>query len=1648
MDEVGALTVQDVLTVWLCDLPLKTTLKDALSGVTQLTGEENINQILRFHPPHASALTQSGECKGMLSLVGEKIIKAVASQYALLSFPVGDTFKLTNATRVLISNETFGTVLKQYTGPIFGEREMFTRFLALSLYGHGVRVACMLLLPVFRATLLANQYAIDLPAVLNSLVPCASFSRRNLGEKLEMLRGELEKRGVVVKRVVESGPCGWGGCERYTVEVLYGGELSRCEKGKVLSEFYHIVMEEAKKTIANTEVKKPRTVTFEPEHLKMWMHNLRFLLRLSDRYRDEFDDNTLQSIKQSAGWIPISEVQQLLEAQVTRSNRQQPPGRDWICELVKRHDLLGRFQVGTCDVEGSEFEGLQCARALYGHEGRNLLMKSVFDSFSTIRDPGGRPSTGWMRIDGKRMKLVSKDKGYSLHDSIPHVTIHSTESLHAFQWYRLKKPLEEQYDEKLSSRKPLYFAEFRLHDALNDDRMLVRELKGIGAVPPQWVVFTEHNRDDDHQRSTLVIPENYFTGKVAVLCTNAEDVATEGMIDTKDRQTPEDEELLIVYKTWLLSADTQNSGDSKDGEENLSPRHRLPAHHTSTGATSSDDKGTTSVGAHDCVVMDQAEQPSVPTADYMEMLLDEEKRKIELFENTNTYATFVAFPKYNLHGAQIQNRSKGIAAFKRWIQERGLKYSRWRTGENDQEETYEVRKPRNWSTEFVERIAGELGLTHMPDKTLLKWATTRECEDKEQNYEILEFIGDAIMDFIVVSDSFLLGEPWHKDVNTKLCCNEVLATLIPPGLSEELSRVYDEVHYKVKADMVESILGAVYQSGMGLDEVRKQLRRFFRWIPDIIMDVKNLCNSTVEALRAAERVCPYLHPNEEALDQLFKYDCESLIDEEFFSMFGCVDRKRFDARGASHYALTPFHRIQDKMFATHFTTGSCYSYRYVPSIDTPSIFNRVLSAFSAGSIAFVNELVTEDTHVTIDFDGASVHAHGALRLIWSWFIDKFPSKSSMFLLDCSGMSVVTNRLKYSYHIHFPQAVTTLSKSKSLVEELQSYVVKCVGAGSLLGDIVGFHWKEGEGNQEREAAVAGRVILCTKLLHQRLREAGGRVDAKFSAYMDLQSILALGRTCREIRHATLSYLCEKLHPKEPWGFVVMGWSRHPVGQTSEREPQFVLVRTLWASQQEKDYIGTLILFPTESLSDTTDETSSVWKAVVRKVKEKECKPKEFFLEVVKSSREQCIFSSAYWERVIDSSLHSSRKLRMYLNDKFDVKYGQEFRPLFLERLVNSSQEVRTVTPKESNVSRFVRSQEMKASAKDNGEEEYPVEVAHGSTLRLVSLRCPGYRDVYGKLWNAWSVGNNSDDTFVSIELGTPVDDLLPVFGAEYKEDEILSTEWTRFVEGAFGLQPSVETLGGGSSEQKTAALQPAYWIYDPKLGQANFCIAGEVAFFIRPCTCLLEGLTTQGGMKQMVQYIVPTVKLEDLPTREWMRSYPSNCFPLFLAPRKGSCFQPAGEPHPVVASNDGQTITVQAPVTAAAVTRVRSKVIEVTLNSSTQRPVDFEQLYKAMDDVFSGSYGPSLFVTSDMAIFSVLLDRFPCVVTPDYFKSSVSEDYTIHNGRTFHYIFIMDNACDHYQHTKVSTGLLELLDKEVGMILVTSATIQKFFRTNR
>nr|AOA52374.1 dicer 1 [Zelonia costaricensis] len=905
-------------------------------------------------------------------------------------------------------------------------------------------------------------------------------------------------------------------------------------------------------------------------------------------------------------------------------------------------------------------------------------------------------------------------------------------------------------------------------------------------------------------------------------------------------------------------------------------------------------------------------------------------------------------------------------------------------------EVYEFRKRVTWTARELGHVLSELQLQpgDIPVATLIE-ALTRECEDSTSNYELLEFIGDAVMDFLVAADACVLANvarqrassssspgspvspagvrwdptlyplplPRHcwldpndavtsvmdSSVTATVCRNHVLAKLLPPTVS----RHFDEEHYpqlilKVRADVFEALLGAAYRSGLGFDRLRTLLRRLFSFLPAAVRAARAAHTDSTDVLFSALRGCPYT-VDETVVERLILYRTTTVLEQAPQLLEVPGDAAKPAAAVNTHLASSLLPRIQGKEFATMFTTGVLvYSYRRLFFFDTARLHNRILHLFSERSIGYVNEIITNMTHLVLDLDKVHPRSWGLLSIIWDWYTAHYDCPAAAFALDSSGVSVVNGQWKDSCHVHFPQVTVSIETWASLVEHIRTAVVHHLTAketrlrNSLLAQTSAY-----------------RVWLRPKTLAQLVHAAGGQPRPHLWDYCDAATLLTLRRTSRALRLSVLehvAFVTQTLPGLAAFAELSTADDLY-LGRAKENDDLAVVE---YCGADAQTYPHRLVL-PT------------AWVAQCRAA-------------AGKDGAAPALFESAgAWDKLIDPDLFMSKKLRLYLNDKCDTKYGSENRPLVLDTLLVVSVAQHRLcrwSERDSHADRsggvagwlaqwptrgiveyhpqrhnqpalessdlaclrrqrldYARREErhrLRVCQRERGAGEaaasahpctapsaaewidpivwdgdhpcddpaagWVVECAHGSTLALSSLRTSEYRGTDQKLYASWvncvpsTPGQSGAGNAPPAPLfnATGAADTLPSFSDVYEHRVTLPGQlecgsWTTWTNGC--ILRSRNTPASGVA--RTNAWSPAWWAFDPWQATATLFVATEPLLRLTNTDSLATALLPlsvaggRGGMERFAQLFMPQVSYANVPAVKLRpESFGSHFFPLF------------------------------------------------------------------------------------------------------------------------------------------------------------------------
>ena len=131
----------------------------------------------------------------------------------------------------------------------------------------------------------------------------------------------------------------------------------------------------------------------------------------------------------------------------------------------------------------------------------------------------------------------------------------------------------------------------------------------------------------------------------------------------------------------------------------------------------------------------------------------------------------------------------------------------------------------------IQEIENIIGYVFKDESFLIRAFTHPSLKSKvNENYQVLEFLGDSILDFIIAERLMLVNPNWNEGTLTKVRARIVseqplsdaigrlrLTEFMQLGVGESRRRVYE--NDSIKCDLFESIVGAIYLDG-GMDDAR------------------------------------------------------------------------------------------------------------------------------------------------------------------------------------------------------------------------------------------------------------------------------------------------------------------------------------------------------------------------------------------------------------------------------------------------------------------------------------------------------------------------------------------------------------------------------------------------------------------------------------------------------------------------------------------------------------------------------------------------------------------------------------------------------------------------------------------------------------
>ena len=482
----------------------------------------------------------------------------------------------------------------------------------------------------------------------------------------------------------------------------------------------------------------------------------------------------------------------------------------------------------------------------------------------------------------------------------------------------------------------------------------------------------------------------------------------------------------------------------------------------------------------------------------------------------------------------------------------------------------------------------------------------------------------------------------------------------------------------------------------------------------------------------------------------------------------------------SHGASSGYSRIQDKSYATHFTTGSVYSYRraehylYAAHLTNGGggfsgnassgcllPLSGVLRSYFYGDVSFQNEtivlsvnsdgLLSEGTVAatslilpkrpskpfvpfTIDFDGMAITRHGVDAIITKYLCQTFYMPFGVarppiggVVLDCTGQTQrkingeVKIKYKHSCHVHFPSIVmsldgleyhTNLVREFVLSEKLANYrsnkpspesnqrcfgsndsqympkpgdAVVCKEDASLYICLLSSQWASWIASNGRAAAndtEGDKVYHPNEVACNTTNISVGGQNRNFRHQTGVLGFVA--SFCDELTLAAMCFVCERfqfiactelgkrytsdgaqfaflrkmLIEKGDFNVKKIVWNPPPSICKSHTPRDLLGAASVhfWQSSAEKNGVGE----PFRPVNGPDDISDVVGAAATHRT--------ELFKNIKEKILEKNPNTEHFWNKVIDTGLVVSKKLRMYLCDKYDQTYDQEFRPLQFERFL--------------------------------------------------------------------------------------------------------------------------------------------------------------------------------------------------------------------------------------------------------------------------------------------------------------------------------------------------------------------------------------------
>lgn len=227
--------------------------------------------------------------------------------------------------------------------------------------------------------------------------------------------------------------------------------------------------------------------------------------------------------------------------------------------------------------------------------------------------------------------------------------------------------------------------------------------------------------------------------------------------------------------------------------------------------------------------------------------------------------------------------------------------------------------------EIVKLLEDKIGYIFKNKNMALTAVTHRSYsnEHDEKNNERLEFLGDSILDFIIASELFFLGDEDEGNMTKRrsyIVCEDSLFKIakktklyecLRVGNSEEKTK---ENSPSMLSDMIEAIIGAIYVDG-GIKEAAKFIKTNFDQLLKEALDMEFLKNykSLYQEIAQAEGVkhIEYKLVSEKGPDHSKTFEVNLIADGKYIAK-GQGKSKKEAQFEAAKYALNKMNVIDKK----------------------------------------------------------------------------------------------------------------------------------------------------------------------------------------------------------------------------------------------------------------------------------------------------------------------------------------------------------------------------------------------------------------------------------------------------------------------------------------------------------------------------------------------------------------------------------------------------------------------------------------------------------------------------------------------------------------------------------------------------------------